>query len=383
MSPTTGFQTYTGAVSLTADVTLTTTNSAITVDGTGDDRRKRKRPHAGHGTGNGTVSGDATGIDLLELVNTGTINFQGDLAVHSLGVAIRGNTNATLTVTGGGAVTVGDGSADDDFIVDGTRGSTSSSNNAIGTVNFSGAGSFAAVVDDFHVGVKGDTLNGRSSGIVTLSDDANITADEVVVGRAGANGAAGSNELHLGAGTTTIATGTLIVGQQKSGGLIDIAVGGDVTIGSSGARTSILIGNKNEGTGINPTATVDFTGASQVEIFASTLTVSQRSQSSAGNITGNLIIDGTNSLIDANTITVGLRDNGADGIATGTIQILGQTSTTVNAGDIWIGRITGGSGDDPVAAPSPGARRWSTRTRSRWAAPPGASTRTPGRALFK
>jgi uncharacterized delta-60 repeat protein len=329
---TAGDQTYSGAVVLTGNVILDTTeataNGVLTITGTltGDGYDLAIET----GTGVGSVGGNATGIDLLTLVRTGVIDFQAGLAADSVLVAPDRNT-ARLRVSGG-TVTIGNGDADDDFLV---GRNTTTSGSSLGIADFSGVTSATFDVDQFHVGVKGDLAAGSARGLVTLANNNLITANAVIVGQSGNDGfdtLGQRSELHLGGGTNTIATATLIVGDRKTTGLVDFATaGGTLNLGSAGARTSIVLGRKSVSTANRAEGTLDLRDGT-VSIFASNITLGQETNTGGtGAPTGTLIL-GDGMLDVSGKIS---ENHNSGGAGSSRIQVLGDL--TVNMGTLLDG----------------------------------------------
>jgi len=272
-----------------------------------------------------TVAGslsDGGGSSTI-LLDNGTMTVGGGLSVDRLYVGTAGgNTTGTLNVTGG-TVAIGSGPAVDDFLV-GRNAGNNSGTTTTGIVDLSGASSAAFDVDLFHVGVKGDNSNGVARGQVTLAPDNTIVANEIKVGRSGNNGGSG-NELHFGSGISNVTTPTLIVGQCKATGLVDVATGGTVNLGSAGNRTEITVGLKDVYTGGSNASTIDFSAGS-ANIFASNINLGQESNSSgSGNPSGNLILgdgslDVTGNVWEGSTTT---------GHGTSTLSVLGDQTFTV------------------------------------------------------
>ena len=256
-----------------------------------------------HETGDG-------GTSSVIVVGNHAFNVGGIIDVDSF---IIGNDGQDGTATFTGSVNIGAGTGD--FLVARNLGNNSGTT-SIGIADFSGASSTTFNVDLFHVGVKGDNSNGVARGQVTLAPDNTIVANEIKVGRSGNNGGSG-NELHFGSGTNDVTTQTLIVGQYKGTGLVDVAAGGTVNLGNAGNRVEITVGLKDVWTGGSNSSTIDLS-AGTANLFASNVNLGQESDSTGSGNPGGSLILGDGSLDVTGNVWEGSTTTG-DGSSTLTV----------------------------------------------------------------
>ena len=139
----------------------------------------------------------------------------------------------------------------------------------IGTADFSGLSTLTANVNIFGIGVDAADI-GSAQGTVTLAASNNINANSIVVGNNGGN----LNSLILGH-SNTIVTPSLIIGQDYSNGIVKIASGGTLNLGTSTARTDLYIGSGSVNTNNQFTGKLDLTGAT-FNAFLGQLIVGQK-----------------------------------------------------------------------------------------------------------
>mgnify|MGYP002622846463 CR=1 FL=1 len=275
--------------------------------------------------GDFNVTGNVTdGIGRTTInVNNGNMDVAGSFAADSVvvGDGANGNT-ATLTVDAG-PIVIGSGAGADDFIV--ARHLGNNSNTTTGTVDFSNATMATIDVDDFFIGVKGNNSNGHAIGIVTLAQNNDIIANEIVVGRSGNNGTIGS-ELHFGSGTNNVDTASLIISDFKNqGASVDVAAGGTVNLGTMANRTEIIVGRKSTGTGANADGLLDFS-AGTANIIGANIRVGQEANNGGGGTPAGTVwladgsVDLTGSIFENNT-------SGGNGIST--LNVVGNQAFTI------------------------------------------------------
>ena len=177
---------------------------------------------------------------------TSTLNIEaGDFVVTSGGLEVdnltvgyadlddigTGTNTGRLTVSGG-AVSIGDGVANDLRI-----GYNTGNNNtvpiAIGIVNFTQADSVTINVDDIFIGSLLATGGVGTRGDLDLSNVGNnvITADQIIIGDCPSPGNQSANStLTFGSMLNTVDVDTFDVGARKGRGTVDIALGGTLNL---------------------------------------------------------------------------------------------------------------------------------------------------------
>jgi len=260
-----------------------------------------------------------TGVTSL-LTLGGTTN---DLNIDTFIIGGR-KSKALVNITSGGSLTItGNNNAAADLIV--ARNNTSTGTKAVGTLDLSGGTLFNATLDQFHIGNKGSTNDGKAQGFVTLAATNNITANEIVVGRSGNTGAeqpVDRSELHLGV-SNTILTDTLTVGDWKTTGLVDFAApGGTLELGSTVRRVDITLGKKTSSTGANAAGTMDL-GDGTSTIYASDIKLGYRTSSGGGTPSGTLIL-GDGALNVSGSVHEGGTQNGNS-----TLTVIGDQTFTI------------------------------------------------------
>ncbi|HPM81215.1 MAG TPA: autotransporter-associated beta strand repeat-containing protein, partial [Candidatus Anammoximicrobium sp.] len=301
-------------------------------------------------TGNGPA---AQPIGRLEIVQADQATFNSSLSVQDFFVreAASAQINGDLTVSdsvrigyagrsatvsvSGGTVRVGNGETGDDFIVGTNPGNMGSASLSIGTLNLSAASGFTADVNRFHLGVKGDNLDGVARGIVTLAANNTVTANEIKVGRSGNNG--GASELHLGGGTNAIATPLFVVGEYKATGTVDVPADGVVNLGTDTNRTEITVGSKNVSTGGNNSTVVDFS-AGTATIYASNVNLGWETTTAGGGHPAGILSLGGGTLDVGGNVWEG---SGSTGQGTSTVNLYGGTMTV--GGVLQVNNLTMGS----------------------------------------
>jgi fibronectin-binding autotransporter adhesin len=210
-----------------------------------------------------------------DLTSSLTLGEANDLFVDTFRLGDR-RASATVDVRGSGSTIslAGRNVAGANLVVG--RNAAGTGSFVTGTLNLSNAATFDATLDQFHIGVKGDTEAGRARGLVALAADNTITANTITIGQSGDTGATAAGEqsqLHLGGGTSTISAATLLIGDRKTTGLIDFATpGGTLNLGTAASPVSMILGQKSVATAANPAGIVDLRDG-RANIFASTITL--------------------------------------------------------------------------------------------------------------
>jgi len=324
--------------------TVTTNGGALTVTGNYTDA-SGATSNLIVGDANSSIGGSLTVDNLSVSVNggTATLDVAAGIDVDQLSVATGSGATTGTVNANGGAVSVGAGAATDDIIVGQNLATTSTTGS--GTVDFSGASSTAFDVDVFHLGVKGNTGNGKARGRVTLASGNTIDATEIVIGNSGNTGATAAgdqSQLHLGGGTNTITTPTRVLARGKTTGLIDFATpGGTLNLGNAGNRSAVTLGWKDRSTGTTPGGTIDVNDGTS-NLFVTDINLGHITNTAGGgSATGTLTV-GDGSL----NATGSIRDDAGIGNGTGNLNVVG-TQTFAVGGSIDIDNFrVGYNGDD-------------------------------------
>src|SRR6185436_6394152 len=153
---------------------------------------------------------------------------------------------------GSGSATIGDPLARGNIVV----ANTIVGGGAWGTLDFGRLATLQAHVNDFWVG---RAPTGYASGTVSLAASSTVdTANGILIG-VGGGGSGGT--LNLGRTTNTLLTPQLVVGRDYATGLLQIAPGGTLNLGSPTRRASIFLGNGNTNTNETYSGKIDLTGA--------------------------------------------------------------------------------------------------------------------------
>jgi hypothetical protein len=217
-----------------------------------------------------------------------------------------------LLVAGtGGAIDIGASGNTANLFV-GRKLTGGNDSGAIGTADFSGAASLTANLDQLAVGTA---LTGTATGTLRLAVSNAVNANSIVVGSDGG----GTNLLALGK-TNTVLADSLAIGVNQANGTASIpATGGSsLALGSAARRTSVTISASNALTNSAYAGKLDLSGATFTGFLAD--------------------------------LTVGQKDNGGFGSATGTF-VAGNAGTVDigapgNTANVYVGRKVTGSGDD-------------------------------------
>jgi hypothetical protein len=301
---------------------------------------------------NATINlGTSARRTILEIANqntntnntyTGTVDFKTaavNLRLDSLLVAQKsggpGGTVGQLLGGGSGTVTVGDAAT-------GARGNwvvanTINGGGTQGTVDFGRLGSVQAYVNDFWVG---RTISGSATGNVTLAATNTIDAANGILVGVGSSG----GTLTLGRGANTLLTNQFVVGQDYSNGLVKIAAGGTLTLGSAAQRATLIIGSGTTNTNNTYTGKLDLTGGT-LSGYLGSLTVGQKDGGPGGE-TGTLI-GGSGGSIDigpaGNTANMYVGRTLTGGQSTGIADFGGMATLAANLNALAVGTTTSGN----------------------------------------
>jgi len=282
-----------------------------------------------------TVNGSVLdGGDSELQIDHGDATVHGGLTVDQLRVGYNGGT-ASLTVDGGGAVTVG---AAGDLLI-GVRDDNvrSGSPTTRGVVDFSAAASVTLDLDSLRLA----TTNGVGcQGVLVLSTQTNaVTATTITLGDNPVTGNGSfDNSLILGT-TNTIYTDTLYVGRRKSDGFLEFAAGlTNPTLTLRGAdgtsRVNLLgIGHNDADTASSNNSVMDLS-AGRVDALVNSMTIGRHMHSaSGGGGTGNgtlVLSNDPGNVFDVNAILLGQATCTGSPTANGTISMGGGTFTVTN-----------------------------------------------------
>lgn len=261
------------------------------------------------GTGAWTVTGSGSSLSGELNVQEGTLTLTGSLSVAT--ATVGSDTNATLTIFGGGSLTSANAT------VGGAAG-------GVGTVTITGTGSSWTNTSEVTVGYDGGT------GSISVSDGASLTTRRLGLSTASwQSGSGGDGALTVtGAGTVWTNTGGVDIARTSdSTGTLTISNGASAFIRSVGIYT---------GTG----AQITFTGAgTQVEIGDPTNPGSAAWLSPTGGTV--MVSDGA--YLFASGIYVG-----AGGADVTTMTITGAGTVVDSAERIYVGGQNGTRDVDPV-----------------------------------
>ena len=311
--------------------------------------------HVAQDNSNGTVDvvtnatinlGTATRRTVFEIANqntntnntySGVVDFKNaavNLRLDSLLVAQKlggpGGVFGQFLAGGSGSVTVGDAAARGSFVV----ANTINGGGTQGTVDFGRLGAFQAYVNDFWVG---RTVSGSATGNVTLAAANTIdSANGILVGVGGSGGT-----LTLGRTSNTLLTNQLVIGQNYSNGLVKVAAGGSLTLGSAAGRTTLIVGSGTTNTNETYTGKLDLTGGGPFNAFLGDLTVGLKDGGPGGE-TGTLI-GGNGGSIDigaaGNTANFYVARTLSGGQSTGIVDFSGMTTLTANLNTLAVGTM--------------------------------------------
>ena len=255
-------------------------------------------------------------LGMTNVISAARLTVGGRKSEGLLDIAAGG----TLSLTGPG------GGRADLYVARNNVGNTGSK--AVGTLDLSGGGTFNATLDQFYIGVKGDTSDGKAQGFVTLADTNVIDANEIIVGQSGNSGAdqaADQSQLHLG-GINTILTPSLIVGDRKTTGLIDFAVpGGTLDLGTGAARTEITLGRKSVSTANTATGTMDLRDGT-ANIFASNINLGQETNTGNSGTPAGILWLGDGSLDVSGDIS---ENHASGGAGNSTLNVVGDQAFNI------------------------------------------------------
>ena len=134
-----------------------------------------------------------------------------------------------------------------------------------------------------------------------------------------------------------------MIGQNYSNGLVKVAAGGTLTLGSAAQRTTLIVGSGTTNTNETYTGKLDLTGGGAFNAFVGDLTVGQKDGGPGGE-TGTLI-GGNGGAIDigaaGNTANFYVARSLTGGQSTGIADFSGMTSLTANLNALAVGTMVG------------------------------------------
>ena len=306
--------------------------------------------------GSFSSTSDNSGADLLTIPAGVTLGDAGGLTVG----ALNDTTNAaifvnTLTVTGGGSL-----------VVDGTLTVGQSSNNSAGkdttTLNLSGLNAFSAnnASGTFSVGyganIKG-LLTLANTTVNSVAPSNTINAAQVNVGNSNGGNDAGASFLVLGSGTNVIDTGTLVVGDGKTGGSIGFlsSTSGSVTIAGTGGAglANIVVGEANGGTEGTHVDGINLAGHN-ANISAAGVDLGVEEGDSGGAVASGLMTFDTGNF-SVQVLALGLNLSGSNSAGAAGTLVLGSSSSSTGILTVTTGFFLGYNTNSGVTAPANGS----------------------------
>jgi hypothetical protein len=311
---------------------------------------------------NATINiGTAVQRTLLEIgnQNTNTSNvYSGTLDLKNAAVNLHFDSVTVAQKTGGPGSTVGQllgGGSGVAFIGDaGARGNWYVGNaidggSTTGTVDFSKLSTLTAYVNDFWVG---RSASGTASGNVSLAATSTVDASNGILVGAGGGGSNGT--LTLGKTANTLNTNQLVIGQDYASGLVKIAPGGSLTLGSVAQRAGLTIGSGTTNTGELYSGKLDLTGAT-FNGQLGTVTVGQKDLG-PGSVIGTLVGGNAGSIqigapASLANFYVGRQLSGPGG-ATGVADLGGMAGLTAYLNTLSVGTAQTGGATGTLTLPA-------------------------------
>ena len=286
----------------------------------------------------------------------------------------RASSTATLSAQGNAVLNLGTGASDNLNV--GYR-DADVAGNTTGVLDLRDLNNVQINVGTFNIGVRtvGGSTDSQDRGIVYLPANAIINAaTQILINHNPKNGNSVESLLVVGSGVNQISTPTMLIGGQKAigGGRVTFTPGGTLVLGSTGARTNLIIARNNVDTGTHARGTFDATGGKLVA-YLDSLIIGDKSGgpsgTSFGSATGSFIFGShPESLLDVNSITIGQTVDACPATGSflmegGTVNVNGvttiarQTSTGLSTGTLTIrggvfnagtGGILAGGGDSTL-----------------------------------
>ncbi len=351
--PTTTTFSFTAPAGLTW---LTTSGGGtVTVTGTGIAASATGATEAGNIVTITTLSAAPHGLSVGQLVALSGIGVAGYNGVFTVATVPSATTftyvnpAAGLAASGGGTITnnvvaLGYRVADIPHIVP-TLDASGTSNVTINA---------GTMYLGYNIGVNTTNSASGAQGILKLGTTTNNinAASGIVMGYSNSTGlsATQNSQLIFGAGSNTVQTPTVMVGESKAPANVSINAGGTLTltgIGGVGNKTGLIVGfNNTGGTGTIPVCVFDMTGGTMIGSFSGIVLGCYASTAGSGGSQGTLTL-GTSSAnnVTADSVTLataGLSTTAANNV--GTLNLSGGTFA-INPGGAGIlvggGTLTG------------------------------------------
>ena len=291
---------------------------------------------------NTTVSANNPAVDTIAVASNTTLAINGPLTV---GFGAANTTKTNLTLSGGGALSVGSAIKPTNANIQLGINATTNISNA-GHPDLSGLSGFTAFLGTGALNV-GETVNNNGTGTatstLTLAPNSSITAATISSDSPDSDI---TEAIVLGNGTNVFNANTINIGMAVNRSSGTLAFQPTDTTGTlkvrneAGTAGAVLnVGYGSSGTGAVPTAnSVDLTGHS-ADLLLSSLNIGGRTSATAGAGVGAVFKFDTGSL-SATSVTVGNRaGNAGTGATSGDLQLGGGT-TTIGTGGLLIGNTS-------------------------------------------
>lgn len=274
-------------------------------------------------------------------LQSATVNaYLSQLIVAQKTAGANGATTASFFGGNQGAIVIGSKAQLGNVIVgSNTQGGTSS-----GLLDLSGQTSLTATLDHLYIG---NGVTGSARGVVTLAQTNTIQANEIRVGYATASPNGQISSLALGQ-ANTIQANSFTVGGNMSNGMLTIAAGGTLNLGTSESRSALAVGQTSSSTNAGFSSSMNLTGAT-FNAFLSQLAVGDKSVAN-GTVSGTLF-GATGGNVDIGSasapggIFIGRSSSG--GTAQGNVDFSGVSSLTAHVNQV----VLASNGDGTLVLP--------------------------------
>lgn len=215
-----------------------------------------------------------------------------------------------------------------------------------GNVTLAGLAPLNVTVQDFKVGTS---TGGGANGAITMANSNTITTQFITVGSA-PNDVNANGTIHLGQ-TNTLLTPQLTISQNYANGLMDIASGGSLTLGSAAQRTNVYLGTAVTNTNSQYGGRLDLTGGT-FNGYLGDVVVAQREGGAFGGTVATFNAGSGGSVNigaagNTSNFYVGRMLNGGAS-ATGTADFSGLSTLTANVNNFTLGTAQSGSAQGTV-----------------------------------
>ena len=247
----------------------------------------------------------ATYVSELNLTGTSFTSYLSQLIVGQKDGG-PGGSSGTLVGGNGGTMDIGPTGNTANFYV----GNSLSSGAAYGNADLSGLSALSANLNTLAIGTS---IFGTAQGVLKLPSTSTVNANTIIIGDIVSGPYGVTNTLVLGLHNTILAN-QVSIGQDFTNGLVQIASGGTLSLGSSSQRTNLSIAttNTNDQYGAY-SGMLDLTNAS-VTAYLGNVIIDNKSPF-PNSETGTFIISNhSDNYVNASAITLG--SNGMTGIVT-------------------------------------------------------------------